>query len=82
MKWGLHMKPELETRFVFGKKIGSTIVEISNSNEDVIIRTREEDEHVDGGSYLFLDPQEVDFFIAALTLHKHKVLNPRKAEEE
>lgn len=76
------MKPEIETRFVFGKRIGRTIVEVSNSNEDVIIHIREEEEHVDGGSYLFLDPEEVELFIAALTLHKHKVLNPRKTEDE
>jgi hypothetical protein len=76
------MKPELSTRFVFGKRIGSTIVDISSDNEQVIIHTREEAEHEDAGSYLFLDPQEIDLFIATLNLYKHKIMNPRKEEDE
>lgn len=76
--------PELYTRFVFGKRIGSTIVEFSTSETKNLlhIHTREEEEHEDAGSYLFLDPQEIDLFIATLNLYKHKIMNPRKEEDE
>lgn len=68
---------DLHTLFTFGKTIGNTIVEISNTDTDVVIHIRENDEHEDEGGYLFLDPQEIDLFIATLNLYKHKILNPR-----
>lgn len=71
-------KAELESTFIFGKMNGSTIVDMSNSDTKVIIHIREEDEHQDAGNYLFLDPQEIDLFIATLNLYKYKILNPRE----
>lgn len=78
------MKPELVARFAFGKEVDNscTIAEISNSKTNVIIHIREEEEHEDAGAYLFLDPQEIDLFIATLNLFKHKIFNPRKVEDE
>ncbi|NRD81139.1 hypothetical protein HPT25_28005 [Bacillus sp. BRMEA1] len=77
-------KSELVARFAFGKAVGdsSTIAEISNSKTNVIIHIREEEEHVDAGSYLFLDPHEIDLFIATLSVFKYKILNPRRSEDD
>jgi hypothetical protein len=78
------MKSELNARFEFAKAVGdgATIVDIRNSKTDVCIHIREKDEHEDAGSYLFLDPVEIDLFIATLNLYKRKILNPRKDADE
>lgn len=75
------MKLELHTRFVFGKIIGSTIVDITADNKEVWIKVREEEEHEDSGHSIYLDPQEIDLFISTLNFYKNKILNPRKEAE-
>lgn len=74
---------EFKTRFSFGKFTGaSTIVEMDYSDTDVCIYVRESNEREDDARTFFLDPQEIDLFIAALTLYKHRILNPKRALEK
>ncbi|MEC1723917.1 hypothetical protein P9E34_04045 [Schinkia azotoformans] len=69
---------DLHTRFTFGKRIGSTIVEITADEKHAWIYVREEEDHVDGGRSIYLKPQEIDLFISALTLYKHRILNQKR----
>lgn len=76
------MKPDLVTRLEFGKRIGSTIVEITSDHEHTWIYVREDEDHEDAGHSIYLEPDEIDLFISVLKVFKNKILFPKRKEEE
>lgn len=79
------MKPDLLTRFEFGKKAyveDTTIVEISADNKDAMILVKESTDDENQGRTFFLEPDEIDLFISVLTLYKNKILNPKRRNDD
>lgn len=78
------MVPETKITLEFtnlqGDNIG--IVSITGDNEEAWIRIQQDgDSHKEERS-IMLDPQEIDVFVAALQLFKHRILNPKRRSED
>jgi hypothetical protein len=78
------MKPETEITMEFANLLGDvvSIVKITGDNEAAWIIIQQEDDTEKEERSIMLDPQEIDVFISALILFKHRILNPKRRKEE
>lgn len=79
------MKPQLEVTLKIANRLGQiTTVSITGNDGEAWVRIFDEHDSEQEERSVILDPQEIDVFISALSLFKHRILNHdwRKGADE